>query len=184
VQRTARLRYGVAERLRVVTDPGVTSEDRHQGWCLPEQLSGGEVDGVECSDRLDREGPPDPRQHVLGHGYQIAPADERVERLNRTALLVLGQLTGTDGCHERAVSLGERQERRDSPFARAEGALSRGILFEQRCEQRTRFDVERSPLPSIGIDELGTGTARQLQIRPPRKRVTFLPRESHHALLD
>ena len=88
------------------------------------------MDGVQRSDWLDREGAPGSRQDVVRHGYQVAFAGERFERVNRVAVLCLAQPAGRDGSDERPIGLGERQKRRDAPFARPEGALSGGVLLE------------------------------------------------------
>jgi hypothetical protein len=125
-----KLREGVPERLGVVADPAVSAEDRHQCRRLTKQFGGGEVDGVERSDWLNREGAPRPPQDVLRHGHEVALASERFERLNGGALLCLAQPAGSYGSDERALGLGEGQKGCNALFARAEGALDCGILFE------------------------------------------------------
>ena len=135
------LRHQVSESPCIITDPRVARDNRHKLRRLPQQLGGGQVYGVKRANRLDRKWTSNARQHGVGDRDDGTATLERLQPSKRDALLGGCQATRNSRADERACGFRKRQRGSDTPTIDSQRVQRRAALFEQRGQQRARFDV-------------------------------------------
>ena len=91
------LSHDVAERPRILTDPIVAGDKRHELWRLPQQLHRRKMNRVERANGFDRKWAPGPGQHGVRDGNDGAATLERPQASKGTALLRRGHPTRDSG---------------------------------------------------------------------------------------
>lgn len=107
--KTYGLREGVAEGLGIGPHARITRQHGDELRCFAERFCRGEVNGVECSDRLNGERPAGAVEHIVGDAHDIAPRGKGLETANGATFLARCQ-PATDPCaHHRPIRFDERQ---------------------------------------------------------------------------
>jgi hypothetical protein len=142
LRRVGDSRDRVTEGLRVLAHARVACQHRDELRRFAQQLDRCQVDRVERTNGLDREGTSGAYENRLRDADDRATAFERLESSNCRSFLVRRQSSRDPRQQNAARRFSQREGRRDASCWTAQGRPRGRIMFKEPGEKAARLDID------------------------------------------